>query len=745
MPISRRTLLAATAAGGAALAIGFSVRERAGDTGARPGDRFEPNLWLRIDVDGTVTITVHKCEMGQGVVTALPMLVAEELEVDVSRVRVRQADADFRVSNQNTSGSSSIIESWEPVRRAGAVARVMLVRAAAESWGVPESACAARAGRVHHASSGRALRYGELVGRAARLEVPDPASVELKLPWNFRVIGRPTVRHDAFDKVTGRQVYGMDVRLPGMLYAAVLRCPVLSARMTTIDERTALSLPTVRLLAVNPDAARRMPGVRHVLVLDEDVAARLPARVAVVADSTWHAFEALRRVEANWDEGEMARLSSAGISARLRAAMDDDAHAMPGSRAGSAGPGAEAAGHWIVVRDQGEVPDDSAVRPIRAEYEFPFLAHACMETINCTARLNGESLEIWAPTQFPHRAVDHAARVSGLPRERIVLHVVPSGGAFGRRASPDFVVEAVQIARAVRAPVQVAWTRTQEIQQDFYRPVSLQRLVAVLDDDGRPATWEHRMAGPSIIRQFLPPGSAPVEGNEIDAAVNLPYRIPAVRVQWREVPIPVPLGVWRSVAQAQNLFAVETFVDELAHAARCDPLEYRRNLLQGEPRLLHVLGIASRASGWPAANLGVAVNRYGNGTFIALIAKLAVDAAQRTWRVERLTCAVDCGQPVNPLSARAQIEGGLVWGLSAALHGRISVKDGRIEQTNFHEYPVLRMHEMPVLDIHLVESQAPPGGIGEPCAPPVAPALANAIFAAMGTRIRTQPFPARLP
>lgn len=431
MSISRRALLSATAGGGAALAIGFSLRSLLiGAADEPPSADFTPNLWIRIEPAGPIVITIQKCEMGQGVLTALPMLIAEELEVALADVRVEQADADFRFVDQNTSGSSSIIDTWESLRRAGADAR----------------------------------------------------SVDLKPHWDFRIIGTPTGRMDARDKCTGRQVYGIDVRVPGMLFAAILRCPVLSARVCSVDPGT--QLPSVQLASIDLDATRALPGVRHVIVLDEDIPSRLPPRVAIVASSTWQAQEAAKRVKLRWSEGALASLSSEDIANRLRAA---------------------AANEPIVVRDNGQALEH--VGAIAAEYSVPFLAHAPMEPINCTAHVRADSVEIWVPTQFPQRAVDHAARVTGLSRDQIRLHVMSMGGAFGRRASPDFVVEAIQVSRAVQAPVQVLWTREQDIRWDFFRPVSLQNLSAKLAANGQPEAWLHRLAGPSIIEQIFPLGA----------------------------------------------------------------------------------------------------------------------------------------------------------------------------------------------------------------------------------------------
>ncbi|HET8621922.1 MAG TPA: molybdopterin cofactor-binding domain-containing protein [Gemmatimonadales bacterium] len=672
-----------------------------------PGDRksFAPDFWIRIHADGRIHLTIHKCEMGQGVLTALAMLIAEELEVEWSRVRVTQADADFRFADQNTSGSSSIIDSWTRLREAGAVARAMLVRAAAARWRVPEIECDATGGVVSHRPTGRRIGYGELAALAAAVPAPEPGAVRLKPPEAFRLIGRRVRRLDAPDKITGRQVYGMDLRLPGMLYASVVRCPILGGTVRGLDDTK----------------ARSIPGVRDVVRLEADAPSRLPERVAVIADSTWAALQGRQALGIEWDKGPNASLSSEAIERQL-ADLDD---AEP-----------------VVLRNDGDAL--ALVRKagaLHATYQVPYLAHAAMEPINCTAHARGGVIEIWAPTQFPQRAVEHVARFTGLPRERVRLHVIPMGGGFGRRVYPDFVVEAVQVARAARAPVKTVWTREDDIRNDFYRPVGRLRLSAALDRKGRPSAWVHRLTGPSILRQVRGAAASPEE-SELYPEVVL-YSVPSVRVEYREAAIPVPLGVWRSVAQSQNVFAVESFIDELAHQAKADPVRYRRDLLSSHPRLQHVLDVAARAAGWgaplPAGHgRGVAVSTYGEPTSLALIAELSVETRGRI-KIGRLTCAVDCGQIVNPLSLEAQIEGGLVWGLSAALWGEITVKHGGIEQSNFHDYRVARISDMPRIDIHIVPSTAPPGGIGEPSVPLVAPAVANALFAATGVRHRQLP------
>jgi isoquinoline 1-oxidoreductase beta subunit len=672
---------------------------------SRNCDGFQPNLWIRIDADGLVHLTIHKCEMGQGVHTALAMLLAEELEVEWSRVRVTQADCDFRFPDQNTSGSTSIVDSWAALREAGAIARTILVRAAAARWRVDESECEATAGVVTHSRTGRRLSYAKLADLAASVVPPRPGIIRLRSPKEFRLIGTPTHRLDVADKITGRQVYGMDLRLPGMLYASIVRCPVIGGTLRRLDDAR----------------ARAVPGVRHVVRLERDAPSRLPNRVAVVAESTWAALQGRRALEVEWDDRHCASLSSGGIERRL-AELDQ---AEP-----------------VVLRNDGDAL--AAVRrlgAVHATYAVPYLAHAALEPINCTARVGEGEIEIWAPTQFPQRAVEHVSRVTRLPREKIRLHVIPMGGGFGRKVYPDFVVEPVQIARAVGAPVKTVWTREDDIRNDFYRPVGRLRLSAALDRSGRPTAWVHRLTGPSILRQIRG-ATAQAAESELYPEVVL-YGVPAVRVEYREAEIPVPLGVWRSVAQSQNLFAVESFIDELAHAAGADPVRYRRDLLSAHPRLQRVLDVAAEAAGWgsplPAGHgRGVAVGNYGDPTSLALVAELSVETQGRI-RVHRLTCAVDCGQVVNPLSLSAQIEGGLIWGLSAALWGEITLKDGRIEQSNFHDYRVARLRNAPRIEVHTVPSTEPPGGIGEPSVPLVAPAVANALFAATGRRHRRLP------
>jgi isoquinoline 1-oxidoreductase subunit beta len=706
--LSRRLFLASLAAGGASLVMGFSVVDPRWKKRRRHrAPELAPNLWVRIDASGDVHIRVHKTEMGQGVLTALPMLIVEELGSDWSRVRVEQADVDFCFADQNTSGSSSIIDTWTALRVAGAATRQVLARAAARRWSVPAEECEAENGWIVHPGTGRRASFGDLVPDAVDIAPPNAKDVRLKAPSAYRLVGKPTRRLDTPAKITGEQVYGMDLKLPDMLYATVIRCPVSGGTLERVDDR--------RTLAV--------PGVRRVVVLDADPPSRLPQRVAVIADSTWAALQGRRALDVEWNEGPNASLSSNTIRAGLRSAE---------------------AGAPVVVRNDGDalaagVLDAGATS---ARYEVPFLAHAPMEPLNCTAHVRGDVIELWAPTQFPQRAAEHVSRLTGLPKEAIRIHVVPMGGGFGRRVYPDLPVEAVQVARAVEAPVKVVWTREDDIRQDFFRPVSLQRLSATLNGDGRPRAWLHSLTGPSIARSVF--GNArPAEDSEVDGAVSIPYAIPHVRVEYHLADLPIPLGVWRSVSQSQNVFAVESFIDELAHCAAADPVGYRLALLGKEPRLRHVLERAAELADWGRAlpagrGRGVAVNLYYR-TFLAQVVEVSVDARQRI-RADRVVCAIDCGQVVNPLTVQAQVEGAVAWALSAALKGRITLRNGRIEQSNFHDYQVLRLPEMPRVDVHIVESAEEPGGIGEPAVPPVAPAVANAVFVATGRRLRELPF-----
>lgn len=667
------------------------------------GQVHELHPYISIAQDGTVVVVLDRVEMGQGVATALPTLVAEELEVDIGRIRLEFAPVDPRYINtmlgaQATGGSTSVRSSWEKLRRAGATVREMLIAAAAQTWGVPTSECRAENGAVVHRPSGRRLGYGALAARAAQL--PVPRSVPLKDPSDFRLIGKPLPRLDTLDKITGRAVFGTDVKVPGMLVAVVARCPVFGGRLRDFDARRALAVRNVR----------------HVVPIESGV--------AVVATDFWSALKGRDALKVRWDEGPYAGLSSARISRMFRAAVQQPA---------------------AVARSEGDV--DRAFRTLRkkveATYELPYLAHATPEPMNCTAHVRPDGCDIWVPTQAPDEAQRVAAKITGLPHSAIKVHGTYIGGGFGRRFEQDFVAEAVQISKVTGAPVQVLWTRKDDLQHDFYRPASFHYLRAALDKDGLPLAWIHRIVCPSMLARETADGtSGGVDEGAVDGAVDLPYAIPNLRIDYVAQEPWVPIGAWRSVGHSQNAFAVECFIDELAAAANQDPYQLRRELLRNVPRHRAVLELAARKGDWgdplpPGRGRGIAFHA-SFGSLVAMVIEVTV-TPEAGVRVGRVVCALDCGMVVNPDIVAAQMEGSVVFGLSAALKGEITIRKGRVVQQDIHDYPALRMHETPPIEVHILPSQEPPGGVGEPGVPPVAPALANAVFAATGKRIRKLP------
>ncbi len=688
--VTRRDFLATGTAAGATLVIGFylpSLDRWAPSASDSNAATFKPNVWIEIQPDGTVSIWTGRSEMGQGVKTAMPMIVAEELEADWQRVQVIQADADRAYGNQRTVGSRSVRSGWEPLRQAGAAAREMLISAAALTWNVPREQCRARSGTVVHLPTGRRIGFGDLTDRAATLPVPQ--NPPLKRPSEFRIVGTRIPRVDTPAKVTGQAVFGIDVRVPGMLHAAVARCPVFGGRVRRFD----------------PAPALRVPGVMRVV--------EISSGVAVVAENTWAAFQGKRALSVEWDEGPTARWNSSGISR---------AFADAAKRSGE------------IVRHVGDVDAalPRAVRTVQAVYEAPYLAHACMEPMNCTAHVSGGRCEIWAPTQNPQGAQREAARVTGLPTEAITVHVTYLGGGFGRRGRPvDYVTEAVELARKIEAPVQVVWTREDDIQNGLFRPATYNVLKAGLDAGGAPVAWSHRLVGPGGASFMI-----------IRGADELIYAIPHFRLE-RVIEDPgIPIAPWRGVGPSQNGFIVESFVDELAHAAGRDPYAFRRELVAGRPRLLTVLDLAAQRAGWgsPAPSgrhRGIALWRFGD-TYLAEVAEVSV-SSDGAIRVHRVVSAVDCGIVVNPDTVEAQIQSSIVYGLTAALYGEITIERGRVAQSNFHDYRMLTLAEMPEIDVHLVASGEAPAGVGEAGLPPIAPAVCNAIFAATGKRIRRLP------
>ncbi len=700
--MDRRDFLSMSVVAGAGLTLGFR-------TGAPPLPRsqapapFAPNAFVRVGTDGVVTVVVGYSEMGQGILTSLPMLVAEELEVDPAAVRFEQAPADPAYNNplfgmQGTGGSTTIAASFEPMRQAGAAAREMLAAAAAQQLGVARDSLTIDGGTVSHAASGRRLTYGQLAEAAAR--VPVPQGVPLKPSSAWKVLGRRMKRLDAPNKVTGRATFGMDVKVPGMLTALVARCPVFGGNVASFTATR----------------ARAVPGVRHVV--------EIPSGVAVVADGYWAAKQGRDALQIRWDEGANAALSSAELRRRWA-----DLARRPGVEAKRQGDAAAALA--------------GAARRLDAVYEVPFLAHATMEPMNCTADVRRDACEIWAPTQFQTMAKGTAARITGLPDAAIQLHTTMLGGGFGRRAEQDFVAEAVALSKSVGAPVKVVYTREDDMQHDYYRPATYNVLAAGLDAAGAPVAWTHRTVSSSVFQHMLPQmirdglDEAAVEG-----AADIQYAVPNVLVDWVRDEPGIPIGFWRSVGNSHTAFVKESFLDEIAAASGSDPVALRRRLLAGKRRLLGVLDLAAERAGWgtplPAGRgRGVAVH-FSFDSYVAEVAEVSV-ATDGTPTVHRIVCAVDCGRVVNPLTVEAQMQSAIVYGLSAALHGAITIERGRVVQANFDTYPPLRMSEMPRVEVHIVPSEDRPSGAGEPGLPPAAPAVCNAIFAATGIRIRSLP------
>jgi isoquinoline 1-oxidoreductase beta subunit len=704
---SRRNFLKLTATaaigGGLTLAFGLPARGEIRDTLTTDAP-FAPNAFLRIDRTGKVTIVMPFIEMGQGTYTSIPMLIAEELEVDVDKVAIEHSPPDDKIyvnpliGIQMTGGSTAIRASYVRLRSAGATARAMLVSAAAQRWNVDPSTCHAERGVVH-GPAGRKLGYGKLVDAAAKLPVPE--KVALKEAADFKLIGTPHRRLDTAGKVNGSAKFGIDSRPPGMKFAVVAASPTFGGKLVSVDEAK----------------AKAVPGVTQVVRLDD--------AVAIVAVHTWAAKQGLAAAAPQWDAGPNAKLSTAGIVAELAAASE-----KPGAVARHDGDAAAAIA--------------KAAQKVDAVYEQPFLAHATMEPMNCTVQMTKEGCDIWVGTQIPGRTQGAVMEVTGLKREQIRIHNHLLGGGFGRRLEYDGTVRAVQIAQQVEGPVQVIWTREEDIQQDMYRPYYYDRLSAGVDAHGQVAGWTHRIAGSSIIARYFPAYLKDgIDGDAVEGSANLPYGLSDIHVSWvAQEPPGVPTAFWRGVGVTRGTFAVESFVDELAANAKQDPLAYRLALLDKNLRAKAVLQIAAEKSGWgkplPAGQgRGIAVC-IGFGSFIAQVVQVTVDkegavSPTHAW------CVVDCGIQVNPDTIRAQMQSGIVFGLSAALYGEITIKNGRVEQTNFGDYRVLRINEAPQIEVVLVKSSEAPGGIGEPGTSCVMPALTNAIYAATGKRIRKLP------
>ena len=713
--VSRRTFLSAGAAvgGGLLIAVGFAAvpgtSAAAAPNAAAPA--FAPNAFVRIDSTGAVTLTMAYIEMGQGTYTSLPMLIAEELEVDLGSVRLEHAPpndklyANSLLGFQVTGGSTTIRAAYEPMRRAGATARVLLVQAAAQRWGVDPATCAARRGEVMHAASKRRLKYGELVADASRLPVPD--KVALKPLADFKLIGTPAKRLDTPAKVNGTAKYGIDVMLPGMKFATLAQAPAFGGRVRSVDD----------------SKAKAVRGVRQIVRLDDCV--------AVVADHMGAAKKGLAALVIDWDDGPNATLSSADIVRSMDLA--------------SRGPAA-------TVRAEGDNAKAmaTAATKLEAVYQVPFLAHTAMEPMNCTVHVKKDSCEVWVGTQVLSRAHATAVQVTGLAPDKVIVHNHLLGGGFGRRLEIDGVTRAVQIAQQVDGPVKVVWSREEDIRRDMYRPYFFDRLSAGLDAQGRPVAWSHRITGSSILKRWLPPAyNNGFDPETVDGAAQPPYALPNILIEYvNHEPPQIPTAFWRGVGPTHNIFVVESFVDELAFAAKQDPAAYRLALLDRNPRAKAVLQLAMEKSGWGSTSpsghgRGVSL-QFAFGSFMAMVADVDVAATTGEVAVKRVVCAVDCGVVVNPDTVRAQIQSAIVFGITGALYGEITFKDGRVEQSNFHDYKALRINEAPLIDIHIVKSAEAPGGMGEPGTSALAPAVTNAIFAATGKRVRKLPVDSEL-
>jgi len=706
--LSRRDFLKTGSIIGGGLVLGFSlpVRQALGQAAGNKGGAFAMNAFVRISSDGTVTIVANHSEMGQGVYTSLPMLVAEELECDWTKIKVESAPVNPAYNHtewgiQGTGGSTSVASEWERLRTVGATAREMLVAAAADTWKVAKETCHAENGKVV-SSSGQSLTYGQLVDKAARM--PLPKDVKLKDPSQFKVIGQSVKRLDTPEKTNGKAIFGLDVNLPGMLVALIERPPVFGGKVQSFK----------------PDKAKAVPGVKEVV--------QVPSGIAVVATGFWPASIGREALEIVWDEGPNANLSTDGMREQYA------------SLARTSGK---------VSRKEGNAEKalQEAASVISSQYEVPYLAHATMEPLNCVVDLRPDSCEIWTGTQFQTADWSAAAQAAGLKPEQVKIHTTLLGGGFGRRANPqsDFVVQAVQVAKAIKKPVKVIWTREDDMKGGWYRPMWYDQISGALDAKGNIIGLHHTIVGQSIMLGTPFESAMMVDGvdvTSVEGSTDTPYKIPNILVDLHSLRIGVPVQWWRSVGHSHNAFVVESFMDELAHAAGKDPYEFRRSLLSKAPRHRAVLELAAEKASWDTPlpkerGRGIALHK-SFGSFIAQVAEVSV-SPKGDVQVHRVVCAVDCGSVVNPDTVAAQMESGIVFGLTAALYGAITLKNGRVQQSNFNNYPMLALNEMPRVEVHIVQSTEKPTGVGEPGVPPIAPAVANAIFALTGKRIRRLP------
>lgn len=667
---------------------------------------FKANAFIQIAPDESITFFINKSEMGQGVYTSLPMLIAEELEVEWQKIRIEAAPVAPEYNHtqwgnlQGTGGSTSIRSTWDQLRSAGAAGRTMLIQAAAQIWEVPPEQCKAEAGKVIHPKGEKTLTYGTLVGAAAKLQ--PPKQVPLKPATAFKIIGKPRPRLDSVAKANGTAEFGIDVKRPNLLTAVVARPPVFGAKLKDF----------------NAEATKMVPGVKEVVPVDTGV--------AVVAANFWAAIKGRDALKVVWDQGPLAKLDSIAQGKEYQALAQ-----KPG----------------LVATNRGDAAATlaAAAKKIEAVYEVPYLAHAPMEPLNCVADVRADSCEIWVGTQMQTLDRNAAAEVTGLAPEKIKLHTTFLGGGFGRRAVPDshFVREAVQVSKAMQAPVKVVWTREDDIRGGYYRPRAYHTVKAALGEGNLPSAWQQRIVSQSIVKGTSFEEAMMKEGIDhtaVEGIADLSYAVPNLQVEYQMAPAGVPVLWWRSVGHSFAAFVKECFIDELALAAGQDPLDYRKQLLSEHPRQIALLDLVAQKAGWGKPEKGTAQGIAIHESFGSIVAQVAeVIVEDNKIRVPRVVCAVDCGQTVNPDTIAAQMQSAIYFGMAAALHDAITFKNGRVEQSNFHDYPMPRLAEMPAIEVHIMPSKEKPGGIGEPGVPPIAPAIANAVFAATKVRLRTMP------
>lgn len=703
--VSRRDFIKSTSVAGTGLVIGFYLPTRNPLEAAAVGstEPFAPNAWITVQPDDQIKIISGKSEMGQGVWTSLPMIIAEEMDADWSRVTIEAGVATKETSGAfGTGGSRSVRDSWTTLREAGATAREMLLTAAARKWNVPKNDCTVQDSIISHSSTSRELTFGQLTVAAAKERIPK--DVPLKDPSQFKLIGTDVPRKDTPLKVDGSAQFAMDVDLAGMVYAMVVRSPSFGGTVKELDSRE----------------AKKVKGILDVF--------EVSSGVAVVGSSTWAVLQGRDRLNITWNRGESADLDSDSITEQLTT-----------NAAKRGATGRKEGNPERALKNAGTVLD--------AVYEVPFQAHATMEPVNCVVHIKPNSCRIWAPTQAPIQAKKTAAKITGLPREKVEVNVTFLGGGFGRKSFNDFITDALEVGKRMKKPVKLIWKREDDTRHDYYRPPSRHIMSGGFDESGKLAAWKHKVVAPSVlftqIIKFPFPFKDKVDGLvALEGARNIPYEIPNMRIEYKSIEVGVPLGWWRSVYDSQNGYANECFMDELAHAAGADPVKFRLDRLKNSPRDAGVLRLAAEKAGWgkqlPEGRFQGVANHASFKSYVAQIAEVSVSDDGKV-NVHKVTCAVDCGQVVNPAIVGAQMESAITYGLSAALKGEITIRNGEVVQSNFHNFDVLRIDEMPEVDVHIVESRKTPGGVGEPGLPPIAPAVANAVFAATGKRVRKLP------